>query len=344
MTSDDSACDTVSADSALENTITSKNSVGRNPKTGIANCKSLAETTASSENAIIEQVARLAQRYAARAPTSAEFKALKAGFILETADSDKPINFRGENLARPLIMPSSQNPWVTLQAHVGGGVRPETKARSRAKRYIPMVLTLAFFMYFVGPVYLDEAYAPFLRDNAYRAAGSERPVVPTNANGDPIASSGNARAAFRLGCEAAWNVILRKQRCADDSLWDQPEELVGGYRFFDPRTAFSTLPDQYIPSWARATVSQNGATFQFPRSPAQGTDRQATAEASDRPKYNSLSASDEVSPSTAPSIPASEHPTVEQQHEASTKLGDGRLPSRANLVPMPQARPKTIDH
>ena len=167
-------------------------------------------------------------------------------------------------------------------------------------------------MYFVGPIYLDEAYAPSLPGKMDRMVGPATTVVPTKADGEPGASGGHKRVAYRQPCETGWNVIPPEQHCVSDSLWDQPGELFGGYRAFDPRTAFSTSPDQFLTSWARIAISQDGAAVQIP---------------------GSLGA--------ARLTPANEHSTVEQQHETSTKRRDERLPSRANLPPLPQARPKT---
>ncbi|MGB6663025.1 MAG: hypothetical protein WBE90_29040 [Xanthobacteraceae bacterium] len=312
MTGDNSIRDTVSAnDGASKSTVTIKNSIARDAKVDVANCSDFGQAAASSESAIIEEVARLAKRYAAGPPSDAELRALGAKLISQTSNLEKPASFGRENLARPPSMPSSQNPWVALQAHVGGRVRP-AKARSRAKRYIPIVLTLAFFMYFVGPIYLDKAYAPSLPGKMDRMVGPATTVVPTKADGEPGASGGHKRVAYRQGCETGWNVIPPEQHCVSDSLWDQPEELFGGYRAFDPRTAFSTSPDQFLTSWARIAISQDGAAFQIP---------------------GSLGA--------ARSAPANEHSTVEQQPETSTKRRDERLPSRANLPPLPQARPKS---
>jgi hypothetical protein len=339
MTDNNSILDIVSINvGASKGTIATTNSIAHAAKLDVANCSDLGKVAASSENTTIEKVARLAQRYAAGAPPDGELKALKARFISQRSNSEKSA---GINLARPLSTPSSQNAWIAPQAHVGERVRPTTKARRRLKQYIPMVLWLAFFMCFVGPIDLDEAYESLFSGKKYPMVGRATDVVPTNANREPGASGGTGRIAFRQGCEIGWNVMPPEQRCVSDSLWG-PEELSGGYRFFDPKTTFSTVPDQYLSSWARSNVSQSGAAFQIPRSTAQGFDRQATAEASDRPKYPSLSASDKVSPSAAPSTPASEHPTVEQQREASTKLRNERLPSRVN--PLPRARPKTTDH
>ncbi|HZC57235.1 MAG TPA: hypothetical protein VE396_14505 [Xanthobacteraceae bacterium] len=347
MTDDNFVRDTVSANNgASESTVTTKNSIAHDAKIDVANCNGLDEAAASSENAIIEKVARLAKRYAAGTPSDEEFKALKAGLISKTSNSEKPASFRRENLARPLSMRSSENAWIALQAHVGDRVRPTTKARGQAKQHIPMVLTLAFFMCFVGPVYLDEAYAPLLPDKMDRMVGPATTIVPTNANEEPGASTGNARAAFRLGCEVGWNVIPPEQHCVSDSLWAQPEELFGGYRFFDPRAAFSTSPDQYLKSWARIRVPQDEAALQIPGSTPHETDREVPAEALDRPKLSSLSASsrDKLSlGAAAPSPPVSEHATVEQQHKTSPELRVEHLPSRANLTPLPQVRPKTID-
>jgi hypothetical protein len=329
MTSDNSTRDTVSAKCAF----------------GTSNCNDLGETVASSENAIIEQVARLAQRYAARAPTAAEFKAFKPEIILGTADRDKPINFRRENLARPMSILSSQNPWVALQAHVEGSAKSATKARSRAKRYIPMIATLGFFMYFVGPVYLDEAYAPLFSGKMYPMVGPATNIVPTNANGEPKASGGTGQVAYRQGCETGWNVIPPEQHCVNDPLWEQPKELFGGYRFFDSSTAFSAISDQFLASWTHVRVSQDGDR-RIPGNTAHQSDREETAEASDTPRFSTLSGSggERLPPGTAPSTVPTEHPTVEQQNETLTRSGDERLTTRANLVPLPQARPKTIDN
>jgi hypothetical protein len=332
VTSDNSIPDPVSANNgASKRIVATKNSMAYDAKVDAANCDDLGKA-ASSESAVIESVARLAQWYAAGAPPDGELKALKASLISQKSNWEKCASIRRENLSRPLSMPSSQSAWVALQAHVGERVRPTTKARRRAKRYIPTVLGVAFFMCLVGPVYLDEAYAPLFSDEMRPMVGRATTTVPTNANGESAASAGTERVAYRQGCEMGWNV----QNCVSDSLGDRPEELFGGYRFFDPRTVFSTLPDQYLPSWARITVPYDGAAFQIPRSTAWETEREANAEASLKPKLSLFRG-------VAPSTPASEHSTVEQQHQSSTKLRDERPPSRANLIPLPQARPKIID-
>jgi hypothetical protein len=341
MTSDNSFRDPVSANNgASKRTVTIKDSMAYGAKVDAAYCDDLGKA-AGSENAVIESVARLAQWYAAGAPPDGELKALKASLISQKSNWEKCANIRRENLSRPLSMPSSQNAWVALEAHVGERVRPTTKARRRAKRYIPTVLGVAFFMCLVGPVYLDEAYTPLFSDKMRPMVGRATTTRPTKANGEPEASGDTGRVAYRQGCEMGWDVMPPEQNCVNGSLGDQPEELFGGHRFFDPRTAFSTLPDQYLPSWARITVSHDG--FQFPRSTAWETERQGNAEASAKPKLSSLSSSDKLFGGVAPSPPASEHSTVEQQHQSSTKLRDERPPSRANLIPLPQARPKIID-
>jgi hypothetical protein len=306
----------------------------------------LGEAAPNPENAIIEKVARLAKRYATGAPSDDELKALKVRLISQTSNWEKPASFRHENSSRPWSVASNQNPWLALQAHVGERATPTTKAGHRAKRSIPTVLTLALFMLFVGPVYLDETYAPLLPESAYRVA-PETMVVPTNANGEPSASSGTARVAFRLGCEVEWNVIPPEQHCVSDPLWGRPEALLGDHRLsVDPAEAFSMLADQYLTSWARVRVSQNEAALQIRGSTAHETDREVPAAAPDKPKLSSLSASsrDTLSLTAPPSPPpVNDHSTVEQQHKASTKLTVEHLRSRANLTPLPQARPKTID-
>jgi hypothetical protein len=291
---------------------------------------------ASSENAIIiiEKVARLAQRCAAGAPPDGELKALYGS---ESA------RFRHENSGIPRSVPSNQNAWLDLQAHVEERVRLTAEASRRAKRNIPAVLTSAFFMLFVGPVYLDEANTSSLPDSADSLLGAGGPFAPTNADGEPGAASGDARVTFRLACEEGWNVVPPEKRCPTDSSWDQPEETFDGYSSFDPRTAFSTLPAQYLTSWARITVSRDGAAFQIPPGTApREADWEINMEATASPTLSSISGSSGDRLGVAPSTPANS--TGEQRHETSTKLTDERPPSRANLTPLPRARPKIMDH
>jgi hypothetical protein len=91
-------------------------------------------------------------------------------------------------------------------------------------------------------------------------------------------------------------------------------------------------------------VSHDGAAFQIRRGDARETDWEIDVEASVRPKLSSISGSSGDRLGVAPSTPASEHSTVEQRHETSTKLTDERPPSRANLTPLPRARPKIMDY
>jgi hypothetical protein len=340
MTSNYSLRDAGSANNgASKSLVTTKHSIADDARVDVADCSDLGEAEANSENLIIEKVARLAKRYAAGAPSDEEFKALKARFISQT--SRKPTSFGRENLARSLSTPSNQNAWLALQAHVGEQVKPTIKPRGRAKRYIPIVLTLAFSMCFVGPVYLDEQYPPLPSDNT-SMVGPGRPVVSTEADGEPSVSSRSGRVAFHLECEAGWNIIPSEQRCASDSLWDQPEELFGGYRPLDPRTAFSTLPGQYLASWARVFVSQDEAALLIPG--VRETEREVATEARDRSTLSASSPSDYDRPSlgAVSSPPASEHSTVEQEQKTATKHRADNLPPR-DLIPLPQARPKTIE-
>jgi hypothetical protein len=306
--------------------------------------KGSGEAAVSSENAVIEKVAKLAKQYAAGTPSDEDFKALKARLISQASNWEKPASFRHENLASPGSVASSRDEWFDLETQVRGRVGPATKVRRRAKQHIPVVLTLALFMGLAGPIYLDDAYAPLLPDKVYRTVGAGKTLVPTDTNGEPGASSGNGRGAYGPGCETRWNVIPPTDYCVRDSLWDEPQELSNGYRFFAP-TASSTLPDQSLPSWARTLDSKIGDALQIRGRTIRKTDREVTAGAPDRPKLSSSSTSRREKPSlrAAPSPSASEHSTVVQQHKASMRLRVEHLQPQAKLTPVPQGRPKTID-
>jgi hypothetical protein len=321
MTADNSVPDAASADdSASVTTVVAKNSTACAAQGEENACRDSGEASeVSSQNAIVEQVAKLAKLYAAGTPSDEEFRALRARLI-ELSTSERQASFRPKNLASTGAAASSRDEWFALESHVKAQVGPATKVRRPAKQYFAALLTLIFFIGFGGSM-LNEAYGPLLLG----------------------ASSANGRGAYVPACETRWKVIPSTGHCVRGSLWDGLKELPNEYFFSDSDTASSSLLDQILNSWARFPDSKEVDPLQIRGATIPEADRQVTAEAPDRSKSSpSSSASSRAKPGFASSGPsASEHSKVAQQHATSIRAED--LQVQTKPTPMPETRPETIE-
>ena len=340
MTADNPVSDAASADdSASETTVVAKNSIAYAAHGEEGACSDSGEASeVSSQNAIVDQVAKLAKLYAAGTPSDEEFRALKARLI-ELSTSERQASFKQRNLASTGGAASSRDEWFALESHVRAQVGPATKVRRPAKQYFAGALTLTFFIGFGGSM-LNGAYGPLLPDKVDRIVQSGRTLIQSIIGTG--ASSANRRGAYVPDCETRWNVIPSTEHCVRGSLWDGLKGVPNEYFFFDSNAASSSLPNQILNSWARIPDSKEEDPLRIRGGTSPEMDRQVTAEARNSSKLSSSSVSSRAKPSFAPSGPsASEHSMVAQQHATSITAED--LPTRAKLPSMPETRPETIE-
>jgi alanine racemase len=136
MTADNPFPEALSAnDDAAEITVATENSIAHDAKGEVANCSDLGEASeVSSDNTIMEKVAKLAKLYAG-GPSDEEFKALRARVVLQASTSQKHASFSGEKLAPTGSAASNRDEWLALESHVRGRDRPATKVTSSHRSY-----------------------------------------------------------------------------------------------------------------------------------------------------------------------------------------------------------------
>ena len=136
MTADNSVPTALSANGdAAETTVATENSIAHDAKGEIANCGELGKASeVSSDNSMIEKVAKLAKLYAA-GPSDEDFKALRASVISQASNSQKHASFKREGLAPTRSAALNRDEWLALESHVRGRDRPATKVASSRRSY-----------------------------------------------------------------------------------------------------------------------------------------------------------------------------------------------------------------
>jgi hypothetical protein len=304
MTADNSILDSVSANSdALEITVATGNLTACDGEAEVTNCSDLGEAAVRSENAIIENVAKVAKLYAAGTPSDEEFKALKA-MVVEASTREKLASCRQENLA-PTGKPAlSRDAWFVLESHVRGRVGPATKVTGRAN--FPVVLALTVLMGLAGSIYFDDAFGP-LRDKVYRMVGAGKTVISMQADGAPGAS----------------NDTRRGVNTASSSLPNQ--SLVSSTRILGSRDG-----DALQIRGGTIRETNRDVTVEAPDGPKPSS---STASSGGKPSLGAA----------PPTQFASENSTVVQQHKASIRHRAEDLQLRAKLTPISETRPTTIE-
>jgi hypothetical protein len=132
MTADNSVPEALSANGdAAETTVVTENSIAHDVKGEVANWSDLG---ISSDNSMIEKVAKLANLYAA-GPSDKEFKALRARVIVQASNSQKHVSFKCEDLTTTGSAASNRDEWLAPESPVRRQDGPATKVTSYHRSY-----------------------------------------------------------------------------------------------------------------------------------------------------------------------------------------------------------------